>query len=132
MVNGAKLMSATLIGTTATWGITNDETGILVESLDLDYQTKEKEQLNKQGEVQGLSLYGETVACALKGEVPTASAFSGKTAGTLSLANSIAAHSQATLTSARNVIKNIKRGIAREDFSKFDIGSVIYPLIAAS
>src|SRR5687768_16835104 len=124
-------MAATLIGTTGVWGITDDETGIIVESLDFDYQTKEKEQLNKQGEVSGLSMYGETVAVSLRGQVPTATPFTGKTAGTLTIANDIPAHSTATLTSARCVIKNVKRGSAREDFESLEVGGTIYPLISA-
>ena len=47
-------MSATLIGTTGNWGIDDDEAGLIIASLDFDYQSKEKEVLNKTGEVQGL------------------------------------------------------------------------------
>lgn len=125
-------MAATLIGTTGKWGVPNDETGIIIESLDFDYQTKEKEQLNKSGEVSGLSLYGETVAVSLRGEVPVSTPFAGKTAGTLTIANDVPAHSTASLTSARCIIKNVKRSPNREDFEKIEVGGTIYPLITGS
>lgn len=126
-------MAATLIGTTGVFGVDDEETGLLVESLEFTYDADEKNQLSKQGEVKGLVFYNETVSCALKGEVPTTSPFSGKIMGSLSLAAAIPAHHQATITGARNVIMpGLKRSLSREDFEKIDIPSKIFPLIAAS
>ena len=125
-------MAATLIGTTGAWGIASDETGLIIESLDFDYKNKEKEVMNKSGDPVGFSFYGETCDVSLKGLAPLSSAFSGKLCDTLALANAVPAHTVGSLSGARNIIKSIKKGLNIEDFVKFDIGSTMYPLIAAS
>lgn len=127
-------MPATLIGTTPEWGIDSAETGLIVESIDWDFQIKEKESLNIAGEPQGLSLYGDTAAVSLKGEIPTASPSALRLAGTLTLSNTTGDHFAAAPGAglSRNVTKNVKIGHSREDFRKFEASSTIYPLISAS
>ena len=60
-------MAATFLGTTGNWGITNDETGILINDLSFDYSNQEKTVLDKSGEIIGLALYQEKVEVKLSG-----------------------------------------------------------------
>jgi len=124
-------MPATLIGTTGTWGIAADETGLIIESIDFDYKDKEKPVLNKSGETMGYSFYDEMVETALKGLATSATPFSGTLTGSLALANAIPDHLVGAVTGGRNLIRSVKKALAIEDFVKFDIGSRYCPLIAA-
>lgn len=82
-------MPANLIGTAPKWGIGNDETSLIIESIDYDYKLKEKPVLNKQGESSGLVLYDETCDVSLKGEIPATGGPTIKLASTLALANAV-------------------------------------------
>jgi len=124
-------MAATLIGTTGAWGITSDETGIIMESLDFDFVNKEKATLTKQGETQGYSFYDEMVNISLKGQVPTTSPFSGKLTGTLTLANAVPNHLNGGVTGGRIIITSgIKRSLSWEDFQKLEVPARYVPLIS--
>lgn len=123
-------MSATLIGTAPKWGIENDETSLIIESIDYDYKIKEKPVLNKQGETTGLVLYDETCDVSLKGEIPAAGAPSIKLASTLALANAIPDQFSTTPAAGRTVVKSVKISKAREDMQKFEASATFYPLVA--
>lgn len=124
-------MAATLVGTTGTWGIAQDETGLLIETIDFDYKDKEKAVLNKSGETQGYSFYDEMVDVSLKGLATSTTPFSGTLAGSLSLANAIPDHLSGSVSGGRNIIRGVKKALNIEDFVKFDISSRYCPLIAA-
>lgn len=125
-------MAATLAGTTGSWGITSDETGLIIESLDFDFKDKEKAVLNKSGETMGYVFYDEMVECSLKGLATAATPFAGKLTANLALANAIPSHLQGAVTGGKNLIRSIKKSLAIEDFVKFDIGSRYCPLISAT
>lgn len=125
-------MGATLIGTTGAWGIASDETGVIVSALDFDFVNKEKATLTRQGETQGFVFYDEMVNISLKGEVPTATPFSGTLTGTLTLANAVPNHLKGGVTGGSVIIKSgLKRSLAYEDFQKIEIPAQYVPLIAA-
>ena len=121
-------MAATFLGTTGNWGITNDETGILINDLSFDYSNQEKTVLDKSGEIIGLALYQEKVEIKLSGLVAKTSAFSGKIGAALALANALPAHLQAT-SGGTTIIKQINRALNNEDFEKIDITATHYPFV---
>ena len=60
-------MAATFLGITSNWGITADETGILITDLSFDYSNQEKTIMDKGGEIVGLAFYQEKVEIKLSG-----------------------------------------------------------------
>jgi hypothetical protein len=123
-------MAATFLGTTGNWGITSDETGILISDLSFDYSNQEKTVLNKSGEIIGLALYQEKVEIKLSGLVAKTSAFAGKIGAALALVNTMPAHLQAT-SGGTTVIKQINRALNNEDFEKIDITATHYPFVTS-
>lgn len=123
-------MAASLIGVTGIWGITADETGLIIETIDFDFKDKEKAVLNKSGETIGYSFYDEMVEVSLKGLEASTSGFSGKLTATLALANAIPEHLHGAVTGGRNIIRSIKKSLNQEDMVKFDVSSRYCPLIA--
>lgn len=121
----------TLTGTAPKWGIENDETSLIIESIDYDYKSKEKEVLNKDGEPTGHVSYAETCDISLKGEVPAAGAPTTKLASHLALANGVLDRFSTTPTGGRTIVKSIKDGKNREDMQKFECSATYYPLIPA-
>ncbi len=122
-------MAATFLGTTGNWGITNDETGILINDLSFDYSNQEKTVLDKSGEIIGLALYQEKVEVKLSGLVKKTSPFAGKIGAALALANAMPAHLQAA-SGGTTIIKQISRALNNEDFEKIDITATHYPFVA--
>ena len=123
-------MAATFLGTTGNWGITSDETGILISDISFDYSNQEKTVLNKSGEIIGLALYQEKCEIKLSGLVAKTSAFAGKIGAALALVNTMPAHLQAA-SGGTTVIKQINRALNNEDFEKIDITATHYPFVAS-
>lgn len=105
---------------------------MIIDGVDYDFKTKEQESMTKDGEPQGLVLYGDTCDVSVKAEVPVATPFAGRLASTLSLANTTPDHFVAELSGGRNVIKSIKAAKQREGFQTIEISGTLYPLIPAS
>lgn len=83
------------VGNTPNFGIDNDEEGLFIASVEYTPSCETYEQLDKDGEVQGLALYKQRVEVNLSGEVPyqadgTASAY--HMGGTITLANTCPAN----------------------------------------
>ena len=115
-------MSATLVGTTGTWGIASDETGLIIETLDFDQKLGgEKAVKNKTGDTIGLSMYDKQYDVAMKGLATSAGGFSGTIAGTLTVSNTAPAG-----YAGASVIKSIKKSLNIEDFVRFEIGGTVY------
>jgi hypothetical protein len=125
-------MSATLIGTTGSWGITSDQTGLLLESIDFDYKDKEKAVLNKSGETIGYSFYDEMVETSIKGLATSTSPFAGTLGANLAMSNAIPDHLQGTVTGGQNLIRSVKKSLAIEDFVRFETMARYCPLITGS
>ena len=119
-------MAATL-GITGNWGIANEQTGVLISELAFEYTQQEKTVLNPSGEIQGISFYQPKVEIKISGLISKTSAFSGKLATVLVLANAIPAH--LTPTGGTTIITQISRSLANEDFEKIDITATHYPFV---
>lgn len=126
-------MSAQLIGTTGVWAIPSAESGILIESLDFDFKSKEKECMDNQATTIGLVLYNPTTDIAIKGLIASGS-LTGVGLWTIgsvvTIANTIPANSW--VTGGKIIVKGVKRGFNQEDWSKFDGSATQYPGIPTS
>ena len=123
-------MAATSLGTTGNWGITADESGIIITDLAFAYSHQEKTVLDKAGEVIGAAFYRGTVDVKISGLVAKTSAFSGKIGAALTLANTMPAHLQTS--GGTTVLQQVTRSLSCEDFEKIDISATHYPAIAAA
>lgn len=120
-------MSATLLGTTGNWGITSDQSGIIIHDLSFEYSNQEKPVLDKGGEIIGFSFYQEKVEVKLSGLVPKTAAFTGKIAAALTLGNAIPAHTQAS--GGTTILKQISRSMNNEDFEKIELSATHHPFV---
>ena len=120
-------MAATLLGTTGNWGITADETGIIVTDLSFDYSHQEKTVLDKAGEIVGVAFYQGKVDVKLSGLVSKAAAFSTKIGTALTLSNAMPAHLQTS--GGTTVLQQVTRSLNCEDFEKIDIAATHYPAV---
>jgi len=121
-------MAATLLGTTGNFGITADETGIIITDLSFDYSHQEKTVLDKAGEIVGVAFYQGKVDVKISGLVAKTSAFSGKIGAALTLANTMPAHLQAS--GGTTVLQQVTRSLNCEDFEKIDIAATHYPAVS--
>lgn len=121
-------MAATLLGTTGNFGITADETGIIITDLSFDYSHQEKTVLDKAGEIVGVAFYQGKVDVKISGLVAKTSAFSGKIGTALTLANTMPVHLQAS--GGTTVLQQVTRSLNCEDFEKIDIAATHYPAVS--
>jgi hypothetical protein len=118
-------MAATELGTVGIWGIGADETGILITDHSFDFSDSEKLVLDRSGEIIGMGLYQPKIECKISGLVPSASAFSGKIAAALTLANAIPDHAQAS-SGGSTILRTLSRSANNEDWEKIELGAVHY------
>ncbi len=122
-------MAATSLGITGNWGITADETGLIITDLAWEYSHEEKTVLDKTGEVIGLSFYRPKADVKMSGLVAKTSAFSTKIGVALTLANTMPAHLPAS--GGTTVLQQVTRSLSNEDFEKIDIAATHYPAVAS-
>jgi hypothetical protein len=125
-------MSATLIGTTGTWGIADAETGLIIEALEFDGKDSEKWVKDIHGQDVGGVFYNDEIDISLKGLATSTSPFSGKVSSVLSIANTMPALTQGSSSTGTTIIRGIKQSLAIEDFVKFDISPKYKPYIPSS
>lgn len=125
-------MAATLIGKTGTFGITSDQTGLIITAQDENFSTQTRPVLNNTGEPVGMALYGDRLAMTIRGLATSSSPFDSRMAATLTAANTYSDHFRAAVTTSfgRNVIESVRRSLAIEDFVQFEVGSTLYPLMS--
>ena len=111
----------------AVWAIGADQTGVIITDHSFDFSNNEKPVLNKSGEPQGFTFWGEKCDGKIEGLVPTTSPFSGKIASALTLANAMPAHLQAS--TGTTIIKQISRAANNEDFEKITISTTHHPYV---
>lgn len=125
------------IGNTPEFGIENDEAGLFISSVEYTPSCETYEQLNKDGEVQGLALYKQKVEVSMSGEVPyqadgTASAY--HVGGTITLANTcpenrwlggVAPEGTTTVIGGLPYTRN------REGAQELSLSATIYPFAVA-
>jgi len=68
-------MATQLGATNGVWGIPAQQTGIITDSVDWDYQSENKMVKNITGERTGITFFDETCKVSIAGCIPSASPF---------------------------------------------------------
>lgn len=113
------------------FGITNAETGILIESISYNFTNDKKEIRDRTGNVAGIAYYNERCEVSLQGKIPTSSAFSGTLAATISLTNTIPNHLNDGVSGGAILVEEVSRELSNEDYESVEIKAVLYPNVTA-
>jgi len=113
------------------WGISNVETGIIIESISQDYTNSNKSIKDRTGNTTGISYYDEQVKVSLNGRIPTTAAFSGTLAASLSLGNALSAYLKGGVTGGLTIVEGITIDLNNEDYRSIKVTATFYPNITA-
>ena len=113
------------------WGITNVETGIIIESISQDYTNSNKSIKDRTGNTTGISYYDEQVKVSLNGRIPTTAAFSGTLAASLTLGNALSAYLKGGVTGGLTIVEGVTIDLNNEDYRSIKVTATFYPNIAA-
>lgn len=126
-------MAATLINATdLVFGIPADETGLVIESLSVTYDQKQKLVLSRQGETTGAALYDQKAKISVSGLVKGTA---GLPATTLTAAMAALANAAKTtghgVTGGTVIVDSIRHDLQIEDFEKMSVEATRYPLMTS-
>lgn len=113
------------------FGITNAETGIIIESITHDYSNSNKSIKDRTGNTTGISYYDEQIKVSLNGRVPKTSAFSGTLASSLTLGNTLSSFLKSGASSGLTLVEGITIDLANEDYRSIKISATNYPNVTS-
>lgn len=113
-----------------TWGISADQTGILLDSQTWSYSDSEKVILDKDGDPKAVFTYGEVLEIALAGYVPQTSGFSSTMSEVVSLATTPTDFFIDGSSSASALVRTVTRTNANEDAQRIEVGLKQWPGIS--
>jgi hypothetical protein len=125
-------MAATLInGANLTFGIPEDESGLVIESLNVTFDQKQKPVLSKQGETVGMALYDQKAKISIAGLVKGSTGLPATTliAAMAALANVAKTYGHGVANTGSVIVDSIKRDLQVEDFEKLSVEATRYPLM---
>ena len=113
------------------WGIAEEETGFIIESVTHDFTQDQKTVKNRTGNDTGVTYYNEKVKVSLKGKIPATSAFSGTLAATLTLGNALDAYLIDGPNTGLVLVDTITIDYANEDYKGISLNATAWPCITA-
>ncbi len=116
----------TLYGTTPEWGISQDEDGILIESLNFDGSMEKYEQRDRLGKVIGVHVIDEKLAFSMSGALPLNDQASIKMGSSLVLNNTVPDIWNNTPAATTTFIETVKHGHTNNGPVKLDVSGTIY------
>lgn len=123
---------ATLLGATnGVWGIPAQQTGIITNSVDWDYQSESKMVKNITGERTGISFFDETCKISVSGDIPSATPFASTISATVTMITVPTDHLVGSITSGITIITSIKSGQSNDDYRKISFEAEYSPTLTA-
>jgi hypothetical protein len=110
------------------WGITNEETGIIIESISHNFTNSNKTIKDRTGNTSSVTYYDEMAKVSLKGKIPKTSAFSQTLATSLTLGNTLSAYLKGG-NSGLVIIENITIDMGNEEYRGISIDATNFPNI---
>lgn len=125
--------TAVSLGTVGVFGITSEQTGLIIESLTYDYSNSMKEIKNRTGNTTGVTYYDEKIAITINGKIPTATPFSGTIAAALVLGNALTNHAylKGGVTGGLTILESVSLDTSQEDYQGLSLKATFYPNITA-
>ena len=121
------MAAPTIIGTTkGNFGITQTLTGLVIESIDWDYNTENVPFPDRYSQTTAVAYFNEDATANIKGYMVSGTSFTGTLASSLTLAE-MPEHLKAGNTGGTSIIENIKISEAMKDWQKLDITAKYYP-----
>lgn len=123
---------ATLLGATnGVWGIPAQQTGIVTDSVDWDYQSESKIFKNISGDRTGISFFDETCKISIGGSIPASSPFAGTISAVVTLITVPTDHLIGSISAGITIITSIKSGQTNEDYRKVSFEAEYSPTLTA-
>jgi hypothetical protein len=122
-------MSANLIGTTGSWGISAAETsiGIIIEGIDETTRNEKNYLKDIYGQRMGRSDFDESIEVKLSGKLTSSTPFSTKLGANITLANTIVSNSLYNNNTGRTVVNEVKRTASNEDWRGVEVDIEVLP-----
>jgi len=120
-------MAATLIGTVGIHGITADETGLIIESLDDTSKVQKSWMKDKIGQRVGRADFDESIEISIKGSIASATPWSQKLSAVLTLTNTISAGFINAATAGKTLIDEVQRTRKNEGWQGISITAEMLP-----
>ena len=121
---------ATLLGATnGVWGIPAQQTGIITDSVDWDYQSESKMLKNISGDRTGISFFDETCKISVGGSIPATSPFAGTISAVVILNTVPTDHLIGSISAGLTIITSIKSGQSNEDYRKVSFEAEYSPTL---
>ena len=121
---------ATLLGATnGVWGIPAQQTGIITDSVDWDYQSESKMLKNITGDRTGISFFDETCKISVGGSIPATSPFAGTISAVVILNTVPTDHLIGSISAGLTIITSIKSGQSNEDYRKVSFEAEYSPTL---
>ena len=121
---------ATLLGATnGVWGIPAQQTGIITDSVDWDYQSESKMVKNITGDRTGISFFDETCKISVSGSIPASSPFAGTISAVVTLITVPTDHLVGSISAGLTIITSIKSGQSNEDYRKVSFEAEYSPTL---
>jgi len=118
----------TQFGTAVAWGVPEEETGFLVNTISHKYNTDKEEIPGRYGSTETVVYYNESISISMNGELPATGAFSGTLATSLTLENLPLNMLKNGITGGQTLIESITVDLNRKGAKTFQIEAVYRPL----
>lgn len=126
-------MPATPLGTVGVHGIDEDETGMVIESIEDTTKKKSNFLLDKVGCRVGRADYDHSVEITIKGQFTASTPWAQKVSAEITLANTIsAAHLPSGLGTGMTLIDEVQRSRGREDWQGLTVAAEMLPAFPSS
>lgn len=124
-------MATQLGATNGVFGIPAQQTGIITDSVDWDYQSENKMIKNISGDRTGITFYDETCKISISGCIPASSAFAGTISAVVTLITVPTDHLVGSISSGLTIIMSVKSGQSNEDYRKVSFEAEYSPTLTA-
>lgn len=114
------------------WGISSEQTGLLINSYSYDYKADSGEVKNRYGNTVGKTYFNQSVGFSIDGLVPSTSPWSTAIATSLTLSNGMSGNFlHGGLGSGTTILEGITEDHSNSDYVKLKISGTYFPFISA-
>jgi hypothetical protein len=124
-------MATQLGATNGVFGIPAQQTGIITDSVDWDYQSENKVIKNISGDRTGITFHDETCKISIGGSIPASSPFATTISAVVTLITVPTDHLIGSISAGLTIIMSVKSGQSNEDYRKISFEAEYSPTLTA-